>query len=73
MLNFQCSLGFVRKTDTGSKSWDEGAKDFGFATSGKIFMLKEETARHLFLLEGNPGKAGDSFLFQKAALREKGK
>lgn len=36
-------------------------------------MLKEETARHLFLLEGNPGKAGDSFMFQKAALREKGK
>lgn len=65
MLNFQSSLRFVRKTDTGSKSWDEGAKDFGFATSGKMVILKEETAPRPFLLEGNPGKAGDGFLCQR--------
>lgn len=73
MLNFKSSIRFVQRTDTGSKSWDEGAKDFDFDTSGNIFTLRQEIASHVFLLEGTLGQADDSFLFRKAALREKGK
>lgn len=42
--------------------------DFGFDKSGEIFILMEEIAPDVFPLEGNPGKAGDSFLFHKVAL-----
>lgn len=72
-MNFKYNIRFAGRTDTGSKLWDSEAKDFGFDKSGKLFILKEGVAPDVFLLEGTPGKAGDSFLLHEASLREERK